>query len=89
MRTSSSSPYPDSESLYGKRSIFSLCSSGWMKVMDEVSFLVKLLERFLITSHLIDAVNRSDRAAPRGDFSGNFGGAAPAPAGVSGSAGFT
>ena len=36
--------------------LFHYVLSGWMKVkVDEVSFLVKLLERFLIASHLTDA----------------------------------
>jgi hypothetical protein len=35
--------------------LFHYVLSGWMKVkVDEASFLVKLLERFLIASHLID-----------------------------------
>jgi len=35
--------------------LFHYVLSGWMKVkVDEVSFLVKLLDRFLIASHLID-----------------------------------
>jgi hypothetical protein len=36
--------------------LFHYVLSGWMKVkVDEVSFLVKLLERFLLASHLTDA----------------------------------
>ena len=36
--------------------LFHYVLSGWMKVKaDEISFLVKLLDRFLLASHLIDA----------------------------------
>ena len=36
--------------------LFHYVLSGWMKVkVGEISFLVKLLDRFLLASHLIDA----------------------------------
>ena len=42
--------------LWQALNLFYYVLSGWMKVKaDEISFLVKLLDRFLSTSHLIDA----------------------------------
>jgi len=47
---------PQRVALWQALDLFHYVLSGWMKVkVDEVNGLVKLLERFLIASHLIDA----------------------------------
>jgi len=46
---------PQRVALWQALDLFHYVLSGWMKVkVDEISFLVRLLDRFLIASHLID-----------------------------------